>query len=66
MIFNSLRSNTFILRFTLCMLLLIKCKYINEEDSAKTALSSVFYLCLPRKNRANVPGPEWDPMTAPT
>ncbi len=22
--------------------------------------------CLPMKNRARVPGPEWEPMTAPT
>lgn len=58
MILNSLRSNTFILHFTLCILLLMKCKYIKEEDSAKTALSSIFYLCLPRKNSARVPGPE--------
>lgn len=26
----------------------------------------MFYLCSPRKNNARVPGPEWEPMTAPT
>ena len=27
---------------------------------------NVCHRWLPRKNRANVPGPEWEPMTAPT
>ena len=25
-----------------------------------------FYLCLPRKKNAKVPGPAWEPITAPT
>ena len=29
-------------------------------------LQQLLYRCSPIKNRARVPGPEWEPMTAPT
>ena len=37
-------------------------RYAQREDVPLSALS---YRWLPRKNSARVPGPEWEPMTAP-
>lgn len=45
------------------------CKYTGSlagsGDSRKICFLS-FYRCSPMKNMAKVPGPEWEPMTAPT
>ena len=41
---------------------------VNRKKRAYPKVRSAVtdYRLLPRKNRANVPGPEWEPMTAPT
>ncbi len=31
----------------------------------KRMLNYIFYLSVPKKNKAMVPGPEWDPITGP-
>ena len=45
---------------------LSKTSFLTDCKRNGSRRSFLYYLSLPMKNIATVPGPEWEPITAPT